>query len=66
MHLNHRNVLLIPSNWTAPEALAVASFLEDVLHSVYLVHGDAIGNARALSGETPDEDDFPSLEEVPY
>ena len=43
-----RNVAPIPLDWTANEALALVDFLQEVISSVYLVHGDAIDLARDL------------------
>ncbi len=42
MHDRLRNTAPIPLDWTADEAVAVATFLQEVLDSVWHVYGDAI------------------------
>ncbi len=33
----------IPEHWSADDALGVAAFLEDIVHAIWGIHGDAMG-----------------------
>lgn len=52
-----RNAAVIPSDWTSDEALLVASFLQEIIDAIWIVHGDGMdrllsirhGNQHALN-----------------
>ncbi len=39
---NFRNAAPIPLDWLPDQALGVATFLQEVIDSIWLVHGDAM------------------------
>jgi hypothetical protein len=66
MKLRNIMVTLVPTDWTAEDALFMVDLLSEAIEAIWRVHGEAMDNILFAGEASSEVDNHVSEEEIPF